>query len=138
MSAAPEPALPVRLLGIPLTWPPGPADGCDVIERNLRLDPHWPVFAEHLPGNPMLPGSAIVHLMSELAQQLAGAARYDAVHTGVLRDVRFARALVPPARVRFTARRAQRPDERIECTAVLEEPTGDVVAARGVFITDEQ
>nr|BFD87682.1 hypothetical protein StreXyl84_70830 [Streptomyces sp. Xyl84] len=138
-----------RLLGIPLTWETVRDHGADKVSARLELDPRWPVFAEHFPGDPMLPGSAVVHLMAQLARELDRGAQRGDVPARTLRDVRFARPLVPPGRVTFTAER--RADGGVRCEAVLEpepEPAqreteggtvaaeGGTVAARGVFAAD--
>ncbi|WP_406454315.1 hypothetical protein OH768_16445 [Streptomyces sp. NBC_01622] len=115
---------PRELLGIPLAPPVDRSAGA--VTAVLDLEEHWPVFAEHFPGNPMLPGSAAVHLMLGLARHLDPAAR-------ALRHVRFARPLVPPARIRCTATTT---DGAIVCTVLTEEDGREVVAVRGEAVSD--
>jgi len=118
MSASPE------LLGIPLAPPVDRS--ADTITAVLDLEEDWPVFAEHFPGNPVLPGSATVHLMLGLAQHLDPAAR-------AMRHVRFARPLVPPARIRCTATTTR---GVIVCTVLTVEDDREVVAVRGEAVSD--
>ncbi|MFF9274641.1 hypothetical protein [Streptomyces griseosporeus] len=116
------------LLGIPVA--PEVRHTDRTVTAVLDLDPGWPVFAEHFPGNPVLPGSAAAHLLLGLARRLDPAARG-------LRDVRFARPLVPPARVRLTATADDA--GAVTCTAVIEQQDGpEVVAVRGEVVTDDR
>ncbi|WP_424212996.1 hypothetical protein ACN20G_13410 [Streptomyces sp. BI20] len=123
MSAAAPTEAPLAppVLGIPSA--PEPEVDADRASLLLDLDASWPVFAEHFPGNPMFPGSASVRLLLDLARR---------IHPGTrgLRDVRFARPLVPPARARFTAERLA--DASVRVTAQIEQDDGTwTVAIRG-------
>ncbi|MDH6117265.1 hypothetical protein [Kitasatospora sp. GAS204B] len=113
-----------RVLGAPLTVTPV-ADGHGGWSAELELDPDWPIFAEHFPGNPMFPGSLTVRLMSALAESALGAARYE------VREVRFGTALVPPAVVRLRAVPDPARTDTLRCQVLLSTTDGETVAARG-------
>jgi 3-hydroxymyristoyl/3-hydroxydecanoyl-(acyl carrier protein) dehydratase len=92
-SACPAPTM----LGIPLSLC-GIEDSTGRVTVELTLDPAWQVFAEHFPGDPVLPGSATLHLMIRTAALLAPGARL-----GSIAHVRFGAALRPGARLRLVA-----------------------------------
>jgi acyl dehydratase len=78
----------------------------------------------------VLPVSASALVVLGVARRLDRAARG-------LRDVRFARPLVPPARVRLTATADDA--GAVTCTAVIEQQDGpEVVAVRGEVVTDDR
>ncbi|MEY9836940.1 hypothetical protein [Streptacidiphilus sp. EB103A] len=119
------------VLGAPLTLDPVP-DGTGGCSAELELDPGWPIFAEHFPGRPMLPGSLTAHLMATVAAAVPGAE--PGPRPASLRGVRFQAPLVPPARIRVTAAPDPAHGDTVRCLVLLLGPAGDTVAARGEVV----
>jgi len=74
----------------------------DVIAATASIDPGWPWFQGHFPGNPVLPGVALLALAQAVLQQ--GTGREDLAFTG-LRKVRFKGLVRPGDTLRFHLRR---------------------------------
>ena len=145
-SPAQQTAAEVRVLGVPLCPDPVP-DGAGGYRAELDLDPDWPIFAEHFPGRPMLPGSFSAQLMATVATALADGAASDgtasdgtasdgadAAGRQSLREVRFSVPLVPPARIRVTAAPDRDRPGTVRCQILLLGAAEETVAVRGEVV----
>lgn len=71
------------------------------------FDPHDPIFRDHFPGHPVVPGSLIIHAFTE-----ALAAADQVPETGCISDFRFKRFITPG---RYAYRMEPRNDGRMAC-----------------------
>ncbi|MEM5786205.1 MAG: hypothetical protein AAGU11_02730 [Syntrophobacteraceae bacterium] len=92
---------------------------CDAMEGSFFFDPDDPIYAEHFPGNPVVPGSMIIEAFM-LAAFSTGQAPARAV-----RDFRFKR-FVSPGEYRY---RLEAAGTDLRCRLF----DGDTVVATGVI-----
>lgn len=95
-------------------------------EGHFYFDPEDPIYAEHFPGNPVVPGSMIIHAFT----MAASASCADLVPKGV-RDFRFKRFL-PPGRYAY---RIQPKTNGMMACALLDNQTTVVT---GIIVTAPQ
>ena len=74
---------------------------------HFYFDPEDPIYADHFPGRPVVPGSLIIHAFLQAARSADGA-----VPTGI-EQFRFKRFLAPG---RYAFEMERRSDGRMACT----------------------
>lgn len=75
---------------------------------HFYFDPDDPIYCEHFPGNPVVPGSLIIHAFMQAAKN-----RGPATESWRIKGFRFKRFLAPG---RYAYRIQARSDGRMACT----------------------
>lgn len=87
----------------------------DLYEGAFHFDPDDPIYQDHFPGNPVVPGSLIIHAFVTAASGMD----WDVMPKGI-RNFRFKR-FVPPGRYAYRMRRKD--DGCIACMLLDEQTT---------------
>ncbi len=78
------------------------------LEGHFFFEPDDPIYAEHFPGHPVVPGSLIIHAFMEAAKK-----QVAVFEPWTIRDFRFKRFITPG---RYAFRIQARQDGRMGCT----------------------